>query len=198
MTQNYENNLLNSDLSEKNVFSFLTEYLREYKIPVIRPVAENSPNMHKTLKIKKFGFSVRVRNFFDIRGIISAEGVNLFNKIVELPVLSYTTVNSKTEMNNYHLISGNLCSVDELKSIEKLAIKCNSLMKPFFLRRGHHLLQLELSFISELDSVHLNADFNPKQFLITKTENVSDNYIVKRSRVTDIHSFINYLKADDN
>lgn len=198
MTQNYENNLLNSELSENNVYSFIAGYLREYKIPVGRQSAENSPNTNKTLKIKEFGFFVRIKNHFDIKGVISPEGINLFNKIVELPVISYIPVNSKTELNNSHLIAGNLCSVDELRSIEKLAVKCNSLLRPYFLRRNHHLLQLDLYFISELGSVQLKPDFNSKQFLLTGTENVSDNYIVKRNKITDINSIINYLKADDN
>ncbi len=182
------------NLGEKfaSINSFFFDYLKEYHIPA-GFLRSNGKNSLKLIKHKRFPFAIKLLNVADKRtakifGIKEGEVLNL-------PIFEIHTGNGKDSMvSESHLIAFDLCSVEQLKLINRICSKVNAVLKSFFERRGYILAEATCHFGKYDDKIFLVDDFTPKSLKIipiNKEEKLIDPY--KFSTSAEIKHYTDHL-----
>ena len=167
------------DLGQKvaSIYTYFFDYLKEYHIPVAFIKREEKHSL-KFVKYEKFSFSVKILNSVDKRTakIFSLKEGNP----LELPVFEFHYGELKKSLiSESHLISFNLCSMEDLKMINRMCSKINAVLKSFFERRNYTLAELSCNFGKFEGKVYMTGNFSPeslKAFPIEKDSKWKDPY----------------------
>lgn len=147
-----------------SINSFFFEYLKEYHIPTAFHRKE-SENSLKFLSSKEFPFRIKILNCSDKRNariFNLKEGTEL-----ALPIFEFHYGNGKdTIICESHLISFDLCSVEDLKLITRVCSKINAVLKSFFERRNENMAELSCNFGKLEDKIFMTGDFSPASLKI--------------------------------
>ncbi len=144
--------------------SFFMDYLKEYHIPAAF-VKTQDKNSLKFIKYERLPFVVRILNIMDKRTakIFSRKEGETLN----LPIFEYHFGEGKdTLVSESHLISFDLCTIEDLKLINRICSKVNAVLKSFFERRGEILAEINCSFGKSENKIYLVDDFTPKSLKI--------------------------------
>lgn len=154
------------DLGHKaaNLYSYFFDYLKEYHIPVAFIKKEGS-NSLKFVKYEKFAFSIKILNSADKRTakIFSLkEGTPL-----ELPIFEIHYGDQKESIiSESHLITFNLCNMDDFKMINRMCSKINAVLKSYFERRNYILAEISCTFGKFEGKVFMTGNFSPESLKI--------------------------------
>lgn len=184
------------NLGEKfaSINSFFFDYLKEYHIPSAY-VKNQKKNALKFVKYNRFPFVVKVLNITDKRT------AKIFgkkeNEALTLPVFEYHYSNGRDNLiSESHLISFDLCTIDELKIINRLCSKINAVLKSFFERRNTVLAEFFCSFGKADDKIYLVDDFTPQSIKIILSDSVKDKKWIdpyKLNTSADAKKYTDYL-----
>ena len=154
------------DLGEKfaSLNSFFMDYLKEYHIPAAYVKAQDK-NSLKFIRHERLPFIIKILNLTDKRT------AKIFSKkegeILSLPIFEYHFGEGKdTLVSESHLITFDLCTVEDLKLINRICSKVNAVLKSFFERRGEILAEVNCSFGKSENKIYLVDDFTPKSLKI--------------------------------
>ncbi len=182
------------NLGEKFAFinSFFFDYLKEYHIPAAF-VRNHDKNSLKFIKHKRFPFGIKILNIIDKRT------AKIFGhkegEILNLPIFELHYGNGKDSMiAESHLITFDLCSIEELKIINRICSKINAVLKSYFERRGYLLAEATCHFGKNEDKIFVVDDFTPQSLKIipiNKTEKSIDPY--KFSTSSEIKHYTDHL-----
>jgi len=179
------NKLKSKNLGEKFALinSFFFDYLKEFHIPVgyIKPAEKNSL---KFFNYVQFPFSIKILNIVDSRNsklTLKKEGELLNLPIFEIYYLGETDY----LISESHLIAFDLCTIEEIKIINRLCSKINAVLKSFFERRNLLLAEVTCTFGKRDSKIILVDDFTPKSLKIYSLEpnvqNLIDPYSITTS-----------------
>jgi len=145
------------------------------------------------IKHKRFPFAVKILNVADKR---TAKIFNIKeSEVLNLPVFEIHTGNGKdTLISESHLIAFDLCTVEQMKLINRICSKVNAVLKSFFERRGYILAEANCHFGKYDEKIFLVDDFTPKSLKIiplNKSEKSIDPY--KFSTSAEIKHYTNHL-----
>jgi phosphoribosylaminoimidazole-succinocarboxamide synthase len=150
------------DLGRKfaSINSFFMDYLKEYHIPAAFIKAQDK-NSLKFIKHERLQFIVKILNLIDKRT------AKIFSKKegrpLNLPIFEYHSGTGKdTLVSESHLITFDLCSLEDLKLINRICSKVNAVLKSFFERRGETLAEVNCTFGKSENKIYLVDDFTPK------------------------------------
>ncbi len=149
-----------------DISAFLFEYLAQYQIPThyIRKLSKNQLNILKTQNIP---VSVHIFNYATsfIREVFtSEEGSPLM-----FPVIENYFINSESKkipINESHIAGLNILPIEDFRSINKLALKVNALLKPLFERRNLILTEIELEFGKFKNKILVCGELSPATFRV--------------------------------
>ena len=149
------------DLGQKfaSVNSFFYNFLKEYQIPCAY-VKEHQNNTLVYVKFQQLPFSIKIFNASDRRTaklFSIKEGLPL-----EPPIIQYHFGTSKNSLvSESHLIAFDLCTVEDLKLINRICSKVNAVLKAFFERRNETVAEFTCSFGRHDGKIYLVDDFSP-------------------------------------
>jgi len=171
-----DNKIKSKNLGEKfaAINSFFLDYLKEYHIPSSFLKLENKTYL-KYLKHDKYPFSVRILNVIDKRTsriFHKKEFENLPLPVFEL----HYGVGKDTLISESHLISFDLCNIEDYKIINRICSKINAVMKSFFERRNSLLAEVICYFGKLDDKIYLLDDFTPASLKVIPLN--KDNHFV--------------------
>jgi phosphoribosylaminoimidazole-succinocarboxamide synthase len=173
----FSNNKIKSkNLGEKFAFinSYFLDYLKEYHIPTSFCRLENKTHL-KYLKHDKFPFSIRILNIIDKR--TSRIFHKKENENLPLPVFELHYGNGKDSLiSESHLITFDLCNIEDSKVINRMCSKINAVLKSFFERRNSLLAEVTCHFGKSEDKIFLVDDFTPASLKVLPL-NKNDHYI---------------------
>jgi phosphoribosylaminoimidazole-succinocarboxamide synthase len=154
------------DLGEKfaSINSFFFEYLKEYHIPAAF-VRNHDKKSLQFIKYKKFPFSIKILNIIDKRT------AKIFNKkegdVLNLPVFEiHIGDNRDSLISESHLLTFDLCSMEDYKIINRICSKVNAVLKSFFERRGYLMAETSCSFGKFEDKIFVVDDFTPRSLKV--------------------------------
>jgi phosphoribosylaminoimidazole-succinocarboxamide synthase len=163
----FNNNKIKSkNLGEKFavINSFFLDYLKEYHIPSSFLKLENKTHL-KYLEHNKYPFSVRILNVIDKRTSRIFHKKEFEN--LPLPVFELHYGNGKdTLISESHLISFDLCNIEDYKIINRICSKINAVLKSFFERRNSLLAEVTCHFGKLEDKIYLVDDFTPSSLKV--------------------------------
>ncbi len=165
-----EKKIKSKNLGEKfaAINSFFLDYLKEYHIPAAFLKSQDKTTL-RFIKHQRFPFYVRVVNHIDKRT------AKIFNKkegeLLSLPVFELHHGSGKDSLiTESHLITFDLCSVEDLKLINRICSKANAVLKSFFERRNIHLLEFICCFGKQDEKVYIVDDFTPRSLKLLPFE----------------------------
>ena len=172
--------LKSKNLGEKFALinSFFFDYLKEFHIPVgyIKPAEKNSLKFFNYIQ---FPFSIKILNIVDERNsklILKKEGELLNLPIFEIYYLGETDY----LISESHLIAFDLCTIEDIKIINRLCSKINAVLKSFFERRNLVLAEVTCTFGKRNSKIVLVDDFTPKSLKVLPldpgTEDIPNPY----------------------
>lgn len=154
------------DLGEKAAFlhTFFFDYLKEYHIPVAFTKREGN-NSIKLIKYEPLSFNLKILNSADKR---TAKIFSLKERTpLELPIFEFHFGNQKQSLiSDSHLIAFNLCSVEDLKMINRICSKINAVLKSFFERRNYVLAEITCIFGKFEGKVLMTGNFSPESLKV--------------------------------
>ena len=173
----FSNNKIKSkNLGEKfaSINSYFLDYLKEYHIPTSFCKLENKTHL-KYLKHDKFPFAIRILNIIDKR--TSKIFHKKENENLSLPVFELHFGNGKdTLISESHLITFDLCNIEDTKVINRMCSKINAVLKSFFERRNFLLAEVTCYFGKSEDKIFLVDDFTPASLKVLPL-NKNDRFI---------------------
>lgn len=155
--------------------SFFFDYLKEFHIPVgyIKPADKNSLKFFSYIQ---FPFSIKILNIVDSRNsklTLKNEGYQLNIPIFEI----YYLGEPEYLISESHLFAFDLCTIEEMKIINRLCSKINAVLKSFFERRNLLLAEVTCSFGKRDSKIILVDDFTPKSLKVYSMENNPENIL---------------------
>jgi phosphoribosylaminoimidazole-succinocarboxamide synthase len=172
--------------------AFFFEYLHEYHIPTAfhRKEADNSI---KLLSSKEYQFRIKILNCADKRNAKIfglKEGAEF-----TLPIFEFNYGDGKESVVcESHLISFDLCSVEDLKMITRICSKVNAVLKSFFERRNEVMAELSCTFGKSEDKILLTGDFSPTSLKIfPKDETVKWTNPYKLTKSLEVKKYTDHL-----
>ena len=151
---------------EKFVFinSFFLDYLKEYHLPIAF-VKSHNKNSLRYLKHESLNFYIKILNLCDKRT------AKIFGKKesepLTLPLLEYHYINGKDSLiSESHLITFDLCTMEDIKIINRLCSKANAILKSYFERRNSTLAEVSCYFGKIAEKIYLVDDFTPRSLKI--------------------------------
>ncbi len=158
------------NLGEKfaHLNSFFFDYLKGYHIPTAFVKSENK-NTLKFIKHERLPFTIKILNIVDKRTakIFSKKE----NEILNFPIFEFHVGNGKDSLvSESHLVSFDLCSVEDLKLISRICSKVNAVLKSFFERRNTILAEVSCAFGKNDSRLFLVDDFTPRSLKILPVE----------------------------
>ena len=167
---NGSGNIKSKNLGEKfaHLNSFFFDYLKGYHIPTAFVKTENK-NTLKFLKHERLLFSVKILNTIDKRT------AKIFgkkeNENLSFPIFEFHVGDGKDSLvSESHLVTFNLCSVEDLKLINRICSKVNAVLKSFFERRNTILAEVSCTFGKQDNRIYLVDDFTPRSLKILPVE----------------------------
>ena len=158
------------DLGKKvaSTNAFFYEYLKEYHIPTAFHRKE-SDNALKFLSSKEYPFRIKILNSADKR---NAKIFNIKeNSELALPIFEFHYgFGKESVVCESHLISFDLCSVEDLKLITRICSKVNAVLRSFFERRNEIMAEISVYFGKLEDKVFVIGDFSPASLKIYPKE----------------------------
>lgn len=149
------------DLGKKftAISSFLYDYLQGYHIPTVYTGLKN-PTSLTFLKFIPIPLKVRILNNADKR---TAKIFSIKEYApLQFPVFEYHYGDVKDSIiSESHLITFDICNLDELKIINRLCSKINAVLKSFFERRNRQMAEVSCSFGKFENKIILFEDFTP-------------------------------------
>ena len=181
-------------LGEKfvSINSFFLDYLKEYHLPIAF-VKSYTKNSLRYLKHENLNFYIKILNLCDKRT------AKIFDKKesepLMLPLFEYHYSNGKDSMiSEAHLISFDLCSVEDLKIIKRLCSKVNAILKSYFERRNSTLAEVSVYFAMIEEKIYLIDDFTPNSLKVIPSDknlNVADPFNLRSAQ--SIKHYTDYL-----
>jgi phosphoribosylaminoimidazole-succinocarboxamide synthase len=172
--------------------SFFLDYLKEYHIPSSFLKLENK-NQLVYHKHDRFPFSIRILNIIDKRTAVIFHKHEFDN--LPLPVFEFHFGRGKdTLISESHLIAFDICSIEDIKTINRICSKINAVLKSFFERRNSQLAEVTCHFGKVEDRLFLVDDFTPpslKVFPCIKDNKSIDPYKFGTSQ--DIKRYTDHL-----
>lgn len=160
-------------LGEKfaSINSFFFEYLKEYHIPAAF-VKNHDKTSLKFIKYTKFPFSIKILNMVDKRT------AKIFKKkegeLLALPVFEIHLGDGKDSLiSESHLLTFDLCSVEDFKIINRICSKVNAVLKSFFERRGYLMAETTCNFGKYDDKIFIVDDFTPRSLKVIPINKVN-------------------------
>ena len=197
--QDYFVDLSNNKIKSKNlgekfasINSFFLDYLKEYHIPSSFCKLDNKNHL-KFLKHNKYPFSIRILNIIDKRTSRIFHKKEYENLL--LPVFELHYGNGKdTLISESHLITFDLCSIEDIKVINRICSKINAVLKSFFERRSSLLAEVTCHFGKLEDKIYLVDDFTPASLKVVPL-NKNNNYIdpYKFGTSSEIRQYTDHL-----
>jgi phosphoribosylaminoimidazole-succinocarboxamide synthase len=197
--QDYFVDLSNNKIKSKNlgekfasINSFFLDYLKEYHIPSSFCKLDNKNHL-KFLKHNKYPFSIRILNITDKRTSRIFHKKEYENLL--LPVFELHYGNGKdTLISESHLITFDLCSIEDIKVINRICSKINAVLKSFFERRSSLLAEVTCHFGKLEDKIYLVDDFTPASLKVVPL-NKNNNYIdpYKFGTSSEIRQYTDHL-----
>ena len=188
------NKIKSKNLGEKfaSINSFFLDYLKEYHIPSSFIKLENKTHL-KYLKHDKYPFSVKILNVIDKRTSRIFHKKEFEN--LPLPIFELHYGNGKdTLISESHLITFDLCNIEDYKIINRICSKINAVMKSFFERRNSLLAEVTCHFGKLEDKIYLVDDFTPaslKVIPLNKDNHYIDPY--KFGTSADVKHYTDHL-----
>ena len=147
-----------------SINSFFLDYLKEYHIPAAFIKAHDNKSL-KYIRHERLPFIVKILNLIDKRT------AKIFSKkegsALKLPIFEYHCGTGKdTLVSESHLITFDLCSIEDLKLINRICSKVNAVLKSFFERRGETLAEVNCLFGKSENKIYLVDDFTPQSLKI--------------------------------
>lgn len=182
------------NIGEKFAFinSFFLDYLKEYHIPSAFHKLENKSHL-SFAKHDRYPFSIRILNIIDKRTS------RIFHKNefenLPLPVFEIHYGQGKdTLISENHLITFDLCSIEDIKVINRICSKVNAVLKSFFERRNFLLAEVTCHFGKIEDRIFIVDNFTPASLKVIP-QNKDDKYIdpYKFSTSPDIRKYTDHL-----
>ncbi|MGE5681597.1 MAG: phosphoribosylaminoimidazolesuccinocarboxamide synthase [Bacillota bacterium] len=142
-----------------SINSFFFDYLNAYNIPT--GYKKQVDNLVYFQKHSRYPFTINIYNVIDRR--ISRlfgkkEGENL-----SIPVFEFLYGTSKDNLiTESHLISLDICPIDDLKTMKRICSKVNAVLKSYFERRNTFLAEIKCEFGKDEDKIFLVGSFTPK------------------------------------
>lgn len=182
------------DLGKKvaSTNSFFFDYLKEYHIPTSFQSKE-SDNALKFYSSAEYPFRIKILNCADKR---NAKIFNLKeNSELSLPIFEvHYGFEKESLVCESHLISFNLCSVEDLRLITRISSKVNAVLKSFFERRNEMMAEISCYFGKMEDKVFFIGDFSPSSLKIfPKDETVKWTNPYKLTTTTEIKKYTDHL-----
>ena len=197
--QDYIVDLSNNKIKSKNlgekfaaINSFFLDYLKEYHIPSSFLKLENK-NQLKYLKLNYYSFSVRILNVIDKRTSRVFHKKEFENLLLPVFELHYGD-GKDTLISDSHLVSFDLCNVEDTKIIYRMCSKINAVLKSFFERRNSLLAEVTCHFGKLEDKIYLVDDFTPasiKVIPLNKNNHFIDPY--KFGTSAEIRQYTDHL-----
>jgi len=197
--QDYFVDLSNNKIKSKNlgekfasINSFFLDYLKEYHIPSSFCKLDNKNHL-KFLKHNKYPFSIRILNITDKRTSRIFHKKEYENLL--LPIFELHYGNGKdTLISESHLITFDLCSIEDIKVINRICSKINAVLKSFFERRSSLLAEVTCHFGKLEDKIYLVDDFTPASLKVVPL-NKNNNYIdpYKFGTSSEIRQYTDHL-----
>ena len=181
-------------LGEKiaSINSYFFEYLKGYNIPCafVRKIKKDALLF---LKYTDLPFQIRILNVSDKRTakIFSIKpGV-----LLDLPLFEYHYGDLNDSLiSESHLISFNICTYEDLKTINRLCSKINAIVKSFFERRNKLLIELTCVFGKFEGKIFLIDDFSPFSMKVIKTDSAGNSAdIHKIDTPTQVKKYTEHL-----
>jgi phosphoribosylaminoimidazole-succinocarboxamide synthase len=181
------------NLGEKfaHINSFIFDYLKGYHIPVafLKPGGHTALLFHK---YDKFPFSVKILNTADkrIARIFSVKESTPLN----IPIFEYHYGNGRDScISENHLLSFDICSMEDLKLVNRICSKVNAVLKSFFERRNSSLIEITCYFGKSDDKVMVIDDFTPKSLKVMPVGEDHNLDPHKFSSANEIKKYTDYL-----
>ncbi|HAB53793.1 MAG: hypothetical protein A2315_04375 [Ignavibacteria bacterium RIFOXYB2_FULL_35_12] len=144
--------------------SFFLEYLKEYQLPIAFIKAYNK-NSLRYLKHDKLDFYIKILNLCDKR--IAKIFGKKESEPLTLPLFEYHYSNDKNSIiSESHLITFNLCTIEDIKIINRICLKVNAILKSYFARRNSTLAEVSCYFGKIEDKIYLIDDFTPNSLKV--------------------------------
>ncbi len=171
---------------------FFLDYLKEFHVPTAF-VSLHSANSIVILKNKRIPFSIKILNTLDKRT------AKIFNhkegEILNLPIFEYHYGGNKDSIiTESHIVSFDLCSIEDLKLMTRISSKINAVIRSFFERRNLILSELSCVFGKNGDKFFLVEDFSPQSLKVIspdKTLKVPDPY--KLTSPVEVKKYSDFL-----
>ena len=147
-----------------SINSFFMDYLKEYHIPAAFIKAQDKKSL-KFIMHERLPFIVKILNLIDKRT------AKIFSKKeghpLKLPIFEYHCgTGRETLVSESHLVTFDMCSIEDLKLINRICSKVNAVLKSFFERRGEILAEVNCLFGKSENKIYLVDDFTPKSLKI--------------------------------
>ncbi|RCK73946.1 MAG: Phosphoribosylaminoimidazole-succinocarboxamide synthase [Ignavibacteriae bacterium] len=148
------------------ISAYLFDYLSKYQIPThyIKKLSKNQLNVLKTQAIPVI---VRIYNFinsiFKINFMVQ-EGAPLMFPVIENYYLNPEF--HKIIINETHIAGLNIIPLEDFRSINKLALKVNALLRPLFERRNLILSEIELECGRFKNKILVCGELSPVTFKV--------------------------------
>jgi phosphoribosylaminoimidazole-succinocarboxamide synthase len=188
------NKIKSKNLGEKFAYinAYFLDYLKEYHIPTSFYKLENKTQL-KYHKHDKFPFSVRILNIIDRRNSRIFHKKEYENLLLPIFELHYGS-GKDTLISESHLITFDLCNIEDTKIINRICSKINAVLKSFFERRNSLLAEVTCHFGKSEDKIYLEDDFTPaslKVIPINKDNHYIDPY--KFGTSAEIRQYTDHL-----
>lgn len=154
------------NISQKfiKINSFFFDFLKGYNLPV----GYTTPLEGKSIIFQNhslFPFYIKILNNVDKRSS------KIFSKnegdVLSLPFYELHFGKEKDSLvNESHLISLDICPVEDLKMMFRIASKVNVVLKSFFERRNSTLLEVKCYFGKQDERIFLVNDFSPQSIKV--------------------------------
>lgn len=153
------------ELGQKFAFinSFFFDYLKSYNIPTgFKKCIDSSVHFQNHTR---FPFTIRVFNIVDKRI------AKLFEKKegedLSIPIFEFLYGNAKDNLiTESHLISLDICPIEELKTMKRICSKVNAVLKSYFERRNTVLAEFKCVFGKDEDKIFVVDNFTPKSLKV--------------------------------
>lgn len=171
---------------------FFLDYLKEFHIPTAF-VKLHSASSILNLKHRRIPFSIKILNTLDKRT------AKIFNhkegEILNLPIFEYHYGGNKDSIiTESHIVSFDLCSIEDLRLMTRICSKINAVLRSFFERRNLILSELSCIFGKNSDKFFLVEDFSPQSLKVIssdKTLKLPDPY--KLTTPSDVKKYSDFL-----
>lgn len=172
--------------------SFFLEYLEKYNIPTgyLKTVDKNKL-VFENLTV--FPFNCKISNILDKKH--AALFSKNENELLALPYSEfYCLAEQKHLINESHLLSFELATVEDLKIINRICSKVNAVLKSFFERRNFVLGELICYFAKSNEKIVLISDFSPLGIKILPIDgNFLNHKFLKRNNFEDLKLYTEFL-----